>query len=299
VTASQAEIDAMHRAIALSALGLGSTSPNPPVGCVILDPEGRVAGEGHHQRKGQPHAEAHALAAAGRRARGGTAVVTLEPCNHHGRTPPCRQALLDAGITRTVIALIDPTSREEGGAARLRAAGVDVEVGLLADTARLVLGPWLHAQATRRPHTTWIHRIDPDGRPTTATPVQVTAAATGVDVIVHPDGHLVEARPGSHGADAFLLPTPHPDTQPADLLTALYTTGTRTILLATDPDTTPTLYTGLIDEIIVHLEPTGPSRRPSVDRPPPLVPHGFTVDSVTHDGHGIRLHAHRQEPSIG
>jgi diaminohydroxyphosphoribosylaminopyrimidine deaminase/5-amino-6-(5-phosphoribosylamino)uracil reductase len=88
MTASTAEISAMRHAIATSALGLGSTSPNPPVGCVILDRNGRPAGEGYHRRKGEPHAEANALAAAGARATGGTAVVTLEPCNHHGRTPP-------------------------------------------------------------------------------------------------------------------------------------------------------------------------------------------------------------------
>src|SRR5262245_5573996 len=125
----------MRLAIALSARGLGTTSPNPPVGCVILDPNGDIAGTGFHERKGAPHAEAPALAAAGPRAKGGTAVVTLEPCNHIGRTPACRQALLDAHIARVVIALIDPTSRGQGGAAVLRTSGVDVEVGVLADEA--------------------------------------------------------------------------------------------------------------------------------------------------------------------
>jgi diaminohydroxyphosphoribosylaminopyrimidine deaminase/5-amino-6-(5-phosphoribosylamino)uracil reductase len=86
----------MRLAIALSARGLGTTSPNPPVGCVILDPDGAVVGVGYHQRKGEWHAEVHALAAAGERARGGTAAVTLEPCNHVGRTPACRQALLSS-----------------------------------------------------------------------------------------------------------------------------------------------------------------------------------------------------------
>lgn len=113
---------------------------------MILDSEGRLVGSGYHERKGEPHAEVHALAAAGGRAEGGTAVVTLEPCNHVGRTPACRQALLDARIARVMIALMDPTSQGEGGAAVLRAAGVKVEVGLLADEARLVLGSWLAAQ---------------------------------------------------------------------------------------------------------------------------------------------------------
>lgn len=131
----------MRQAIALSALGLGTTSPNPPVGCVLLDAEGDIAGQGYHRRKGEAHAEVNALAAAGKRASGGTAVVTLEPCNHHGVTPPCHQALIDAGISRVVIAVIDPTSRGVGGASRLQEAGLDVEVGCLADEATLVLDP--------------------------------------------------------------------------------------------------------------------------------------------------------------
>ncbi|MGH3550222.1 MAG: bifunctional diaminohydroxyphosphoribosylaminopyrimidine deaminase/5-amino-6-(5-phosphoribosylamino)uracil reductase RibD [Pseudonocardiaceae bacterium] len=115
--ASAHERDAMRRAIALSAFGLGTASPNPPVGCVVLAANGNFVGEGYHERKGEPHAEAQALAAAGEHARGGTAVVTLEPCNHHGRTPACRQALIEAGIARVIISVIDPTSRGEGGAA--------------------------------------------------------------------------------------------------------------------------------------------------------------------------------------
>src|SRR5436190_11680425 len=152
--ASAAEVAAMRRAIALSAAGLGTTSPNPPVGCVLLDAQGRIVGEGYHERKGEAHAEAQALAAAGPLATGATAVVTLEPCNHQGRTPACRQALIDAGVRRAVIAVTDPTSRGEGGAAALWAAGVDVEVGVLADEASVVLGPWLAALIAQRPLVT-------------------------------------------------------------------------------------------------------------------------------------------------
>src|SRR5580693_936415 len=154
-----AELAAMRRAVALSAAGLGTTSPNPPVGCVVLDPRGQIAGEGYHERKGEAHAETQALAAAGTDAEGGTAVVTLEPCNHHGRTPPCRQALIDARVSRVVIAVIDPTSRGEGGAAALRAAGVDVEVGVLAGEARVVLGPWLAPLEADRPWIIWPYLI--------------------------------------------------------------------------------------------------------------------------------------------
>ena len=157
------EAAAMRRAIALSAAGIGTTSPNPPVGCVLLDQEGRVIGEGYHQRKGEAHAETHALAAAGGQARGATAVVTLEPCNHEGRTPACRQALIDAKVARVVIALLDPTSRSDGGAATLRAAGIDVEAGVLADEARVILGPWLTALERQRPVITWPYVVSAGG----------------------------------------------------------------------------------------------------------------------------------------
>ncbi|MFC5803859.1 bifunctional diaminohydroxyphosphoribosylaminopyrimidine deaminase/5-amino-6-(5-phosphoribosylamino)uracil reductase RibD, partial [Streptomyces formicae] len=114
--ATAADLDAMRRAIALAARGLGSTSPNPVVGCVITDASGRPVGEGFHQRAGGPHAEIHALRDAGERACGGTAYVTLEPCNHTGRTGPCAQALAEAGIARVVYAVADPNPGAAGGA---------------------------------------------------------------------------------------------------------------------------------------------------------------------------------------
>src|SRR5918912_1457760 len=124
------EHEAMGRAIALAARGLGTTSPNPVVGCLLLDADGEVVGEGFHAYAGGPHAEIVALAQAGERARGGTAVVTLEPCNHTGRTGPCSEALIAAGIRRVVIAVDDPTPVAAGGAAALRSAGVEVEIGV-------------------------------------------------------------------------------------------------------------------------------------------------------------------------
>src|SRR5215468_1692593 len=105
----------MDRAIALGALGLGGTSPNPSVGAVILASDGSVVGEGRTAPVGGPHAEVVALAEAGERARGGTAVVSLEPCNHTGRTGPCAQALIAAGVRRVVIAVDDPTPVAAGG----------------------------------------------------------------------------------------------------------------------------------------------------------------------------------------
>ncbi|MDQ1674636.1 MAG: diaminohydroxyphosphoribosylaminopyrimidine deaminase [Frankiaceae bacterium] len=163
-TADSSTVAAMRRAIALSARGLGSTSPNPVVGCVILDADGAPAGEGWHQQVGGPHAEVHALRDAGDRARGGTAVVTLEPCNHTGRTGPCSQALLDAGIARVVFAVADPNAQAAGGAATLRDAGVDVTAGVLADEAAQVNEAWLHGVATGRPFVVWKYAASLDGQ---------------------------------------------------------------------------------------------------------------------------------------
>ena len=105
----------MARALALAALAEGQTTPNPLVGCVVLDATGQLVGEGYHRRAGEPHAEVMALRRAGERARGGTLYVTLEPCCHHGRTPPCTEAVIAAGITKVVVALTDPDPRVAGG----------------------------------------------------------------------------------------------------------------------------------------------------------------------------------------
>src|SRR6476646_5295587 len=115
----------MRRALALALEGWGQTAPNPLVGAVVVA-GGEVVGEGYHARYGEAHAEVMALRAAGARARGATLYVTLEPCAHHGATPPCADAVLDAGIARVVIGALDPSERGGGGAERLRAAGVEV-----------------------------------------------------------------------------------------------------------------------------------------------------------------------------
>jgi diaminohydroxyphosphoribosylaminopyrimidine deaminase/5-amino-6-(5-phosphoribosylamino)uracil reductase len=127
----------MQRALELARRGIGVTSPNPVVGCVILDSAGQVAGEGWHEYDLFDHAEVAALKAAGERARGGTAYVTLEPCNHTGRTPPCTEALIAAGLKRVVAATIDPNPAVAGhGLDRLRAAGIEVGVGVCEAEAR-------------------------------------------------------------------------------------------------------------------------------------------------------------------
>ena len=126
----------MARALAVAARGLYTTDPNPRVGCVVAR-DGRVLGEGWHERAGEPHAEVLALRAAGPEARGATVYVTLEPCSHTGRTPPCADALIAAGIARVVCCSIDPnTGVAGGGIERLRAAGIEVSVGVLAAEAR-------------------------------------------------------------------------------------------------------------------------------------------------------------------
>lgn len=182
--ATSADITAMRRAITLAARGLGATSPNPVVGCVVLDAAGAPAGEGFHQRAGGPHAEIHALRAAGEKARGGTAYVTLEPCDHTGRTGPCAQALLDAGIRRVVYAVADPDPRATGGADTLRAAGVQVERGLLADEAEEGNTAWLTSVRLGRPHVRWKYAATLDGRVAAAdaTSRWITSAESRADV---------------------------------------------------------------------------------------------------------------------
>jgi len=159
------ELEAMRAALAASTAVLGRTSPNPAVGAVVLDAAGQLAGTGATAAPGGPHAEVRALAQAGGRARGGTAVVTLEPCRSTGRTGPCTAALLEAGIARVVVACADPTAAAGGGAQVLRGAGVDVVTGVLAD--EVSTGPleaWLTAQATGRPFVTWKYAASLDGR---------------------------------------------------------------------------------------------------------------------------------------
>jgi diaminohydroxyphosphoribosylaminopyrimidine deaminase / 5-amino-6-(5-phosphoribosylamino)uracil reductase len=162
---TDAEQAAMHRALALAETVRGRTSPNPAVGAVILDVAGALAGEGATQPVGGPHAEVVALGAAGARARGGTAVVTLEPCAHTGHTGPCADALLAAGIAKVIYALDDPNPVASGGAQRLREGGVRVVSGADAVAAATgALRPWLHAVRTGRPFVTWKYAATLDGR---------------------------------------------------------------------------------------------------------------------------------------
>ncbi len=158
----------MARAIALARRGLGRTSPNPPVGAVVVR-GGSVVGEGWHERAGGPHAEVVALRQAGRAARGATLYVSLEPCNHHGRTPPCAEAVIAAGVARVVAAVGDPNPRVRGrGLRALRAARVRVDVGVLAAEAGEVSAWFRHFVVHRRPFVLLKLAASLDGRIATA-----------------------------------------------------------------------------------------------------------------------------------
>jgi diaminohydroxyphosphoribosylaminopyrimidine deaminase / 5-amino-6-(5-phosphoribosylamino)uracil reductase len=160
-----AERAAMHRALALAETMRGRTSPNPSVGAVILDAGRQLVGEGATAPAGGPHAEVAALRQAGAAARGGTAVVTLEPCAHTGRTGPCADALVAAGVTKVIYAVEDPNPAAAGGAGVLRENGVQVVAGVEAHAAETgALRPWLHAVRTGRPFVTWKFAATLDGR---------------------------------------------------------------------------------------------------------------------------------------
>jgi diaminohydroxyphosphoribosylaminopyrimidine deaminase/5-amino-6-(5-phosphoribosylamino)uracil reductase len=158
----------MAMALALAERGLGNVWPNPAVGCVLVK-DGRVVGRGWTQPGGRPHAEMEAIARAGAAARGSTAYVTLEPCAHHGRTPPCTELMLAAGIARAVVAAVDPDPRVDGkGIARLRAGGIEVAVGCLEAQARRLNAGFLARMCRRRPFVALKLATSADGKIATA-----------------------------------------------------------------------------------------------------------------------------------
>ena len=190
---------AMQAAIEQSERVKGRTYPNPPVGAVILDRDGQIAGVGATAPAGGPHAEVLALRRAGGRAAGGTAVVTLEPCNHVGRTPPCVDALLAAGVAAVAFAVADPNPVAAGGAARLAEAGVQVHAGVLA--AAVAGGPlreWLHKLRTGLPHVTWKFATSVDGR---------SAAADGSSQWITSEAARADVHRRRAAADAIVVGT--------------------------------------------------------------------------------------------
>ena len=269
--------------------------PNPRVGCVLITPDGEVVAEGHHRGAGTPHAEAEALAQAGARARGATAVVTLEPCDHTGRTPPCSQALIEAGIARVVYAQSDPHPVAAGGGARLAGAGISVEGGVLTDESLALNEAWTFAVTQGRPLVTWKAAASLDGRVAATdgtsrwisgerSRAEVHALRTEVDAIVvgtgtvlvddphltvrGPDGSLADYQPlrvvvgmrdlppGRRVTDAA-APTLHLQTRdPRDVVAALQELEVRHALLEGGPTLAAAfLSAGLIDRVEWYVAP--------------------------------------------
>lgn len=196
---SQDEIDRrrMAHALALARRGLGRTAPNPAVGAILVSPDGAVVGRGWTQPGGRPHAEPVALAAAGPAARGATLYVTLEPCSHYGKTPPCADALVAAGVARVVAALGDPDERVAGrGFARLREAGIEVATGVLEQEARRLTAGHIARVTLGRPHVTLKLAQSADGKVAGpgGRPVAITGEASRARV------HLMRAE-----SDAILV----------------------------------------------------------------------------------------------
>ncbi len=177
----------------------GTTYPNPPVGAVIVDQEGRVVGAGATAPAGGDHAEVLALRRAGGLAAGGIAVVTLEPCNHFGKTPPCVNALIEARVGTVVYAVTDPNGIAGGGAGRLSAAGLQVRAGVLAnEVAAGPLREWLHKQRTGVPHVTWKYATSIDGR---------SAAADGSSQWISSEASRMDLHRRRATADAIVVGT--------------------------------------------------------------------------------------------
>ncbi|WP_326696476.1 bifunctional diaminohydroxyphosphoribosylaminopyrimidine deaminase/5-amino-6-(5-phosphoribosylamino)uracil reductase RibD [Streptomyces sp. NBC_01754] len=272
--ATTADITAMRRAIVLAARGLGATSPNPVVGCVVLDAAGQPAGEGFHRHAGGPHAEVHALREAGAKARGGTAYVTLEPCDHTGRTGPCAQALLDAGVRRVVYAVGDPNPRATGGADTLRAAGVQVEEGLLADEAEAGNTAWLTSVRLHRPYVRWKYAATLDGRVAAAdaTSRWITSAESRADVHrLRAESDAVVVGSGTARADDPQLGVRGVDgaVQPLRVVVDTGATAVRPGARVLD-GTAPTLIAVAGDADTAHLPPDSVLRLPRAATGPGL-----------------------------
>jgi len=295
--ATQSDLEAaMRRALELAARG-PARGVNPQVGCVILDAAGTQIAEGWHRGAGTAHAEVDALSKlAPGAAHGATAVVTLEPCNHTGRTGPCAQALIDAGIARVVYAVSDPGDESAGGAERLRAAGVAVQAGLLADESAALIADWMAAARLGRPVVTlkWASSLDgraaaDDGSsqwitgPTARSDVHRRRAAsdailvgTGTVLADDPsltardaDGELLSEQPvpvvigtRSLPASAALFRHPQPPlvfatTDLAEVLRDLHAHGIRHAFIEGGPTLASAFVAaGLVDRYLIYLAPT-------------------------------------------
>ena len=284
----------VRRALELAVLG-PQADPNPRVGAVIVDRDGAVVGEGHHRGAGTPHAEVDALAGAGERARGGTAYVSLEPCNHTGRTGPCARALLDAGVARVVHAQYDPGALTGGGADTLRAAGVEVLGGVLKDEALAVNRAWTFAIVHGRPMVTWKFAATLDGRSAAADGssawitgplaradvhdlrAECDALLVGTGTVLADDPHLTVRHtdgtlrgrqplrvvmglrplpPTARVLDAAAPTLLLPTRDPAEVLAELFGREIRHVWLEGGPTLAAAfLRAGLVDEVVTYLAP--------------------------------------------
>ena len=295
MSVTDAERDAMRRAFEL-ALG-GPRGENPQVGAVLLSATGEVLAEGWHRGAGTAHAEVDALSKLpDGAARGATAVVTLEPCNHTGRTGPCAVALIEAGVARVVYAVADPGDASSGGGERLRAAGVDVVGGVLEEDGIRLLESWLTVQRLHRPHVTvkWAQSLDGRAAASDGTSKWITGPdaradvhlrRTDADAIIagtgtvladdpaltarRPDGTLYEHQPrpvvlGTRAVpqEAALRQHPRPFMQDEgedlpDLLDRLRQLGAHRVFVEGGPTIASAfLRAGLVDEVLVYLAPT-------------------------------------------
>ncbi|MEN2738097.1 bifunctional diaminohydroxyphosphoribosylaminopyrimidine deaminase/5-amino-6-(5-phosphoribosylamino)uracil reductase RibD [Microbacterium sp. X-17] len=183
MTATAVELAAMMRALEIATHGPAGL--NPQVGAVLLSPDGDVLAEGWHRGAGTPHAEIDALSGLSEEeVRGATIIVTLEPCNHHGRTGPCAQALIAAGVARVVYSVADPNAISTGGGETLRAAGIEVEAGLLAEDGTALIAGWLEVQRLGRPHVTvkWAQSLDGRAAAADGSSRWITGPAARADV---------------------------------------------------------------------------------------------------------------------
>jgi diaminohydroxyphosphoribosylaminopyrimidine deaminase/5-amino-6-(5-phosphoribosylamino)uracil reductase len=184
----------MQLALELAEQGAGYTSPNPMVGAVVVDPDGRIVGKGYHQSVGGPHAEVHAIDDAGPAARGATLYVTLEPCNHFGRTPPCTHKIIDAGITHVVVAMSDPNPMVQGsGNSLLASKGIRVTTGVCEEAARRLNESFIQFVTTRRPFVTLKCAATLDGRIATRTGDSRWVTGEAARAYVHRLRHDVDA----------------------------------------------------------------------------------------------------------
>ncbi len=289
--ATAAEFRAMRRAIELAAASSLPPGPNPRVGCVLLDADGSVISEGYHLGAGHPHAEVVALEGASGRTRGATAVVTLEPCAHTGRTGPCSQALIDAGVGRVVFGQSDPNPAAAGGGSQLRGVGIEVEAGLLSAEASALNPQWSVAVSRGRPFVTAKVAGTLDGRIAAADGTsrwitgeaareQVHALRSLVDAVLVGTGTAIADDPAltDRRAQAGRQPRPvvigltdlpaHLQLNQRDVIqlrthdlaeavSQLFELGDRWLLLEGGPTlTTAMLAAGLVDELIWYVAPT-------------------------------------------